>query len=200
MNTYTGHLHKQICFSVYVHFPYRIQNTLQHTAIHCNTLQHTATHCNTLQHTATHCNTLSISNRFECKWPVQMHTKHTQINMYNHTSYVYLYLRVNIKANMYFIIHKICKNTSVYIWYAIDVYINININMYINMNISMNTLQHAATQCNTLQHTATHCNMLQHAATCCNTLLLTATHCNTLQHTATHCNTLQHTATVKGFE
>jgi len=41
-------------------------NTLYHTATHCNTLQHTATHCktldttrwNTLQHTATHCNTL----------------------------------------------------------------------------------------------------------------------------------------------
>ena len=40
-------------------------NTLPHTATHCNTLQHTtwycttfATHCTTLQHTATHCNTL----------------------------------------------------------------------------------------------------------------------------------------------
>ena len=32
--------------------------SLQHTATHCNTLQHTTTHCNTLQHTATHCNTL----------------------------------------------------------------------------------------------------------------------------------------------
>jgi len=31
-------------------------NTLQHTATHCNTLQHTATYCNILQHTATHCN------------------------------------------------------------------------------------------------------------------------------------------------
>ena len=42
-----------------------MQDTLQHTATHCNTLQHTEvdtsgcrTHCNTLQHTATHCNTL----------------------------------------------------------------------------------------------------------------------------------------------
>jgi len=65
-----------------------LQDTLQHTAVHCNTLQHAATqlrhtndeevalemqhiydestatyyniatHCNTLQHTATHCNTL----------------------------------------------------------------------------------------------------------------------------------------------
>ena len=33
-------------------------NTLQHTAKHCNTQQHTATHGNTPQHTATHCNTL----------------------------------------------------------------------------------------------------------------------------------------------
>ena len=30
-----------------------IDNTLQHTATHCNTVQHTAPHCNTLQHTAT---------------------------------------------------------------------------------------------------------------------------------------------------
>ena len=34
------------------------QDTLQHTATHCNTLQHTATHCNTLQHTATNSDTL----------------------------------------------------------------------------------------------------------------------------------------------
>jgi len=43
-------------------------DTLQHTATHCNTLQHTVTHCNTLQHTVslrhskarqmTHCNRL----------------------------------------------------------------------------------------------------------------------------------------------
>jgi len=33
-------------------------DTLQHTATHCNTLQNTATHCNTLQYTATHCNVL----------------------------------------------------------------------------------------------------------------------------------------------
>jgi len=33
-----------------------------HTATHCNnTLQHTATHCNTLQHTAAHCNTHRIT-------------------------------------------------------------------------------------------------------------------------------------------
>ena len=30
-----------------------IQDTLQHTATHCNALQRTATHCNALQHTAT---------------------------------------------------------------------------------------------------------------------------------------------------
>jgi len=29
----------------------RMENTLQHTATHCNILQHTKTHCNTLQHT-----------------------------------------------------------------------------------------------------------------------------------------------------
>jgi len=32
-------------------------DTLQHTATYCNTLHHTATHCDTLQHTATRCNT-----------------------------------------------------------------------------------------------------------------------------------------------
>jgi len=32
--------------------------TLQHTATHCNTLQHTATHSNKLQHTETHRQTL----------------------------------------------------------------------------------------------------------------------------------------------
>ena len=30
------------------------EDTLQHSATHCNTLQHSATHCNTLQHTAQH--------------------------------------------------------------------------------------------------------------------------------------------------
>jgi len=52
---------KQIVLSLYMN------ETLQHTATHCNTLQHTATHCNTrlsfhrnkaLQHIATHCNSL----------------------------------------------------------------------------------------------------------------------------------------------
>jgi len=33
----------QVCCSVYLG-----EDTLQHTATHCNTLQHTATHCNTL--------------------------------------------------------------------------------------------------------------------------------------------------------
>jgi len=59
-----GHSHCDIC----------VNESLQHTATHCNTLQHTATHCNTqahshcdicvnesLQHTATHCNTQAHS-------------------------------------------------------------------------------------------------------------------------------------------
>jgi len=35
-------------------FMSHMNESLQHTATHCNTLQHTATHCNTLQYTATH--------------------------------------------------------------------------------------------------------------------------------------------------
>jgi len=51
-----------------------VDNTLQHTATHCNTLQHTATHCNntstlqrterrchTLKRTETHCNALQCT-------------------------------------------------------------------------------------------------------------------------------------------
>ena len=45
-------------------------NTLQHTVTHCNTLQHTAAHCNTLQHTATHCNTLQHTATPEPSWPL----------------------------------------------------------------------------------------------------------------------------------
>jgi hypothetical protein len=33
-------------------FMSHMNESLQHTATHCNTLQHTATHCNTLQHTS----------------------------------------------------------------------------------------------------------------------------------------------------
>ena len=42
----------------YMTFVRKTDNTLQHTATHCNALQHTATHGNTLHHTAPHCNTL----------------------------------------------------------------------------------------------------------------------------------------------
>jgi len=49
-----------IYMSLYIfilHLWSHCDDTLQHTATHCNTLQHTKTHCNTLQYTATHCNT-----------------------------------------------------------------------------------------------------------------------------------------------
>ena len=39
---------KDVCNSVKIRVPDMTDDTLQHTATHCNTLQHTATHCNTL--------------------------------------------------------------------------------------------------------------------------------------------------------
>ena len=71
-------------------------NTLQHTATHCNTLQHTATYCNTLQHTATHsalalhaigcthCNTLQQHAAAHCNNTLQ-HAA-TDCNTLQHTA------------------------------------------------------------------------------------------------------------------
>jgi len=67
------------------------QDSLPHTAPHCNTLQHTATHSNTLQHTATHCNTLqhtaamweSHSNKYERE---SLHHTAIHCNTLQHTA------------------------------------------------------------------------------------------------------------------
>ena len=87
----------------------------QHTAIHCKSLQRTATHCNTLQHTAIHCNTLQVSAT------QQQHTA-------THCNSRYFLLQTRNKASC-----NTLQQTATH----------------------CNTLQHTATPCNTLQHTAT---------------------------------------------
>jgi len=143
-------------------------DTLQHTATHCNTLQHTAAHCNTddtLQHTL-------IGENPSCGGGLQ----NTEIWLWS--GLVPLFSIIWYKYSKNGVQESTCtaelrhfgdpfhrgNRREGFLW------------------LTSNTLQHITVHCKTNDAEPQACSSLQH----------TATHCNTLQHTATHCNTLQH--------
>jgi len=117
------------------------EQSLQHTATHCNTLHHTATHCNTLQHTATrytslhhtaqHCNKLQ-------------RTRDAHVNESWHTTTHAWCTRWWGRTRWWVRAHK--RNQ----WPPVP-----------HMpSLVEQSLQHTATHCNTLQHTAPHLDIL----------------------------------------
>ena len=91
--------------------------TLRHTATHCNTLQHIATHYNTLQHTTTHYNLYNHMHQYRiyvcvlhtnCK--TLQHTA-TQCNTLQHTTHIIICINIESTYILLYIYIQIGKGT-----------------------------------------------------------------------------------------